>query len=393
MPRKQLGASTKSVHAGEDRNKPEGSLTNPIFQTATYTFANTQALIDFKEGVVKRVDYGRYGNPTQRTVERKLAQLDSGEDALLFSSGMCAITTALIALLKKDSHVIMTEDCYKRTRDFCREILAPYGVTVTLVKADGIREIEKAVKKNTVLMFSESPTNPYLHVVDMEKIAAIGKKHNLKVLIDSTFATPYNQRPLEFGVDLVIHSATKYLAGHNDLLAGVVIGDGKIVKKIRETQSIMGGVIDPHNAYMLLRGLKTFALRMERHNENGMKVSRFLESHPMVKKVYYPGLASHKDHKIACAQMKGFGGVVSFELNADVKKTSRFIDKVKIPYIGPSLGGVESLIEQPLMMTYYHVSEEDKAKFGIKGEFVRLSLGIEDTADLIEDLKQALDGI
>jgi cystathionine gamma-synthase len=387
------GFSTKAVHAGEAREKAGNAVTTPIFQTATYAFRDSHELIEYMEGHVEREEYGRYGNPTQRVVERKLAALDGGEAALLFSTGMCAITTTLLAMLGRGGHLVLTEEGYRRTRQFCRTLLQRLGIDYTFVKTGNYEALEAAIRPTTRLIFSESPTNPHLRIMDLDRLVDIGRNHNVKIAIDSTFATPYNQRPLDFGIDLVFHSATKYLGGHNDLMAGVVVGSRGLVAATRDMQAMLGGITDPHTAYLLMRGMKTLGIRMRKQNENGMTVARFLEGHPRVRRVYYPGLSSHPDYKVACEQMKGFGGVVSFEINGGMKTTSAFIDRLNIPYIAPSLGGVETLIEQPALMSYYEMTPEDRAAIGIADELVRLSLGVEDADDLIGDLNQALAGI
>jgi cystathionine gamma-synthase len=384
------GFSTRAVHAGEPREKAGNAVTTPIFQTATYVFRDTHELIEYMEGNIEREEYGRYGNPTQRVVERKLAALDGGEAALLFSTGMCAITTTLLAMLGKGSHLVLTEDGYRRTRQFCRTLLRRLGIEYTFVETGNYAALEAAIRPTTRLIFSESPTNPHLRVMDLEKLVDIGRKQHVKIAIDSTFATPYNQRPLDFGVDLAIHSATKYLGGHNDLLAGVVVGSRDMVSAIRDMQAMLGGIVDPHTAYLLLRGVKSLGLRIRKQNENGMAVARFLEGHPRIRRVYYPGLSSHPDYKVACEQMKGFGGVVSFEIDGGLQTTSAFVDHLRIPYIAPSLGGVETLIEQPALMSYYEMSSEERAAIGISDQLIRLSLGVEDAEDLIADLDQAL---
>jgi len=387
------GFSTRSVHGGESRRKPSHSITNPIVQTATYVFSDTDELIDFVTGKTDREEYGRYGNPTKTVAERKLAELEGGEDAALFSSGMNAFTSVLLAMLSSGAHVIIMDECYRRSRQFCLQALPRYGIDVSLVKTGDYEALEAAITDRTRIIVSESPTNPYLNVIDLERIAVLGRTHGIKTLIDGTFATPFNQRPLEFGIDLVVHSATKYLGGHNDLLAGVVIGNAGLVAAIREFRDVTGGIVDPHGAYLLIRGLKTFALRMEQHNRNGLAIASFLEAHPRIRRVYYPGLASHPHHEIARRQMTGFGGVVSFEIDGDMQTASRFIDRLRIPFIGPSLGGVESLIEQPAIMSFYEMEPEDRLAIGIKDELVRFSVGIENVDDLIDDLDQALKGI
>jgi cystathionine gamma-synthase len=388
--------STRVVHAGEKRVKPHHAITTPIVQTSTYTFENTQDLVNFMESKlwgdeIEREEYGRYGNPTVAAAEAKLADLDGGEAACLFSSGMAAVTSTLLSLLSAGSHIIMTDDCYRRTRQFITKFLARYGVEVTQVPMGDYEAMEAAIRPNTKIILSESPTNPYLRVLDLKKLVAIAQKHNLKTIVDSTFATPINQRPLEFGVDFVIHSATKYLGGHNDLLAGVVIGSEYMIGAIKETQGILGGVSDPHTAYLLLRGLKTLELRVQRQNETADKIAHFLTKHPAVRRVYYPGLVSHAEYEVAVEQMSGFGGVVSFELETDLEGTGRFIDQLKIPYIGPSLGGVESLVEQVALVSYYELSTEERAAIGISDSLVRLAVGIESADDLLTDLAQALD--
>ncbi len=389
------GISTTAVHAGEDRRRAHDSITTPIIQASTYTFANTAELIDYHEGRIEREEYGRYGNPTVRAAEAKLALLEAGPDmpaaALLCASGMNAITSTLLAMLPTGSHLILTDDCYRRTRQFIQTFLVRLGVQHTVVPACDYAAIEAAIRPETRLILSESPTNPYLRVLDLPRLVAIARQHRVKTIIDATFATPYNLRPLHQGIDIVIHSATKYLGGHNDLLAGVIIGRPGIISALRESQGITGGICDPHSAYLLLRGLKTFALRMERHNRNGLAVAHFLHNHPRIARVHYPALPDHPDHLIAMEQMRGWGGVVAFELDADMSATSRFIDRLRLPYIGPSLGGVESLVEQPSLMSFYELTTEERLAIGIRDNLVRLACGIEDTEDLIADLSQALD--
>lgn len=394
MSRKNL--STQVVHAGEKRVKSHHALITPIYQTSTYTFENTQDMVDFMEAKlwgdeIEREEYGRYGNPTVDAVEAKLAQLDGGEAACLFSSGMAAITTTLLSLLSAGSHVIYTNDSYRRTRQFITQFLGRYGVESTQVPMGDTEALAAAIQPNTKIIISESPTNPYLRVLDLERLVALAKAHDIKTIIDSTFATPINQRPLEYGVDFVIHSATKYLGGHNDLLAGVVIGSNYMVGAIKDTRGILGDVSDPNTAYLLLRGLKTLELRVQRQNETAATLAHFLAKQPAVRRVYYPGLASHPDYDIATAQFDGFGGVVSFELETDFEGTGQFIDQLQIPYIGPSLGGVESLVEQVALVSYFELSTEERAAVGISDSLVRLAVGIESADDLLEDLRQALD--
>jgi cystathionine gamma-synthase len=392
------GFSTRSVHAGEARAKPHHALTTPIVQTSTFTFADTADLVSFKEAYMwgnekERSEYGRYGNPTVSAVEHKLAELDSGEAALLFSSGMAAVTTTLLMLLSSGSHIVMTNDCYRRTRQFITQFLKRFRIGASLVPMGDFEALEAAIRPNTRVIVTESPTNPYLRVVDLSRLVEVARRHQLKTVIDSTFATPINQRPLEFGVDFVIHSATKYMGGHNDLLAGVAVGSDYLIGGLRDIQGMMGAICDPHTAYLLLRGLKTLELRIKRHNDTGMQIAHFLDKHPKIRKTYYPGLPSHPDHVVACEQMTGFGGVVSFEVDADLETTGKFVDALQIPYIGPSLGGVESLVIQVAQATYYELSSEERAQVGISDTLVRLAVGIEDADDLIADLDQALAAI
>jgi cystathionine gamma-synthase len=323
-------------------------------------------------------------------VEAKLAALEGAPAGLLFCSGMAAITTTLLAMLRRDAHVVFTNDCYRKTRQFADSVLRRIGVTCDLVEPT-VAAVEAALKPNTQLVFTESPTNPYLSVVDLERLTALTKARRIKTVVDSTFATPYNQRPLEFGVDLVIHSATKYLGGHNDLLAGCVLGGKDLIAAIRDFQGMLGSVPDPNSSYLLTRGLKTFALRLERQNASGQAIAEFLAGHPKVECVHYPGLKTHPGHEVARRQMKGFGGVVSFELRASLEEGSRFVDALRIPQIAPSLGGVESLVEQPSLMSFFELSPEQRAAIGIKDNLIRYSVGIEDVADLIADLRQALE--
>ena len=390
--------STQSVHAGEPKEKPYGSLTMPIIQTSTYQFEDTAALVAHmrrkEQGLEPiRGEYGRYGNPTQEVVERKIATLDGGERALVFASGMAAITCTLFTFLSTGDHYILTEDCYRKTRQFSLEIMHKLGVGCTVVPLEDLDALEAAITPNTRLVVAETPTNPYLRIADLPRLVDIARKHHLLTAIDATFGTPYNIKPLEYGVDLVIHSATKYLGGHNDLLAGAIVGSAKHIGLLRDVHNMLGAVGGPQTMYLLLRGLKTLSLRMARHNENGQRVAEFLEGHPAVRRIWYPGLPSHPDHGIARRLMTGFGGVVSFELETDLEGTGHFIDALQIPYMGPSLGGVESIVEQPALMSHFTLDEEERAALGISGELVRYALGVEDPDDLIADLAQALEHV
>ncbi len=386
--------STLSVHAGEARQKPGDAITDAVFCSSTYTFPDTQSVIDFIQQKLPREEYGRYGNPIEKVAERKLAALEGGESALLYSSGMAAIVGLLMAKLNAGDEVIFFDECYHRSREFCTKHMSRFGVVTRQVKACDYDAMQRAITPQTKLLISESPTNPHMSVVDLEKFVALGRKHGVETLIDATLATPYNIRPLAAGVDYVLHSATKYLAGHNDLLAGVIIGATDKLESVRKLRGIMGAINSPHAIYLLLRGLKTFELRMQRHNENGLAVARFLEQHPKVEKVWYPGVESHAYYEVARRTMRGFGGLITFAVkNADWKQTAAVVDACRVPRIAPSLGGVESLIEQPLVMSYFEMPVEDRQRFGISDNMIRLACGIENTQDLIDDLAQALDKI
>jgi cystathionine gamma-synthase len=387
----QKGDSTRAVHGGERERRYGNAVTTPIFQTSTFVFQDTEELCAYQEGRIERDEYGRYGNPTWRAVEEKIAELEGAESAVLFASGMAAATTTFLAMLPRGGHLVTTSDCYRRTRQFCEQYLTKLDVETTVIEPANTEKLAEALRDDTTLFFTESPTNPYLRVVDVAEAARVARARGARVMIDSTFATPVNQRPLADGADLVVHSATKYLGGHNDLLAGVVAGPKAVVDPIREAVGVLGAILDAHPAWLLLRGLKTLALRMERHNATALRVAEWLEAHPRVRRVWYPGLASHPDHALAARQMRGFGGVVTFELDADFDTTVRFVDGCRLPHLAPSLGGVESLIEMPATMSYWDKTPQQRAAYGITDSLVRLSCGIEDAADLLADLSQSLD--
>lgn len=386
------GTSTISVHGGESRKKPSNAITDSIVCSSTYTFDDSQAIIDFIEKGEQREEYGRYGNPNERVVERKLAALDNGEEAIVYSSGMSAIVGLLMAKLNAGDEIVFFDQCYHRSREFCFKHLSRFGVKTHQVPTGDFAAMNAAINKNTKMLVSESPTNPQLTCIDLESFVALGKEREVETLIDATLATPYNVKPLDFGVDYVLHSATKYLGGHNDLLAGSITGSAEKLADVRNLRGIMGGINSPHNLYLLQRGLKTFELRMQRHNENGQAIAEFLNEHPRVEHVYYPGLPSHPTHAIAKQTMRGFGGLVTFLVkDADWRQTADIVDRVELARIGPSLGGVESLIEQPLVMSYYEQTPENRKKFGIPDNMIRMACGIENTQDLIDDLQQALE--
>ncbi len=387
----QTSLETLAVHGGEPPRYQYDAMTAPIVQTATYTFRDTAELIAFFEGRTDREEeYGRYGNPTVRLVEKKVAALEGTEDAIAFSSGMSAVTTTLLALSKSGSHVVLFADCYRQTRRFVTSFLKRFGVESTLVATGDLVALEAAIRPETKLVVSEAPSNPYQRVPDLAAMTAICKAAGVKTLIDSTFATPMNMRPHEHGVDLVLHSATKYLAGHHDVLGGVVAGKSGLVSLVRDLRNVLGGVLDPHAAYLIHRGLKSLALRVRRHNESALAMAQTLHSHPRVRRVWYPLLANHPDYAVAKKYLVGGGGVVTFELDADLHATSRVIDACRIPRIAPSLGGVESLIEQPALMSHFELTTEEREAVGMKDSLVRYAVGIEDTDELIADLLRGL---
>jgi len=390
---------TKSVQSGESGGRVRdlrGCLTTPIAQTAVYTFANTQQQIDYKNGLYKSDEYGRYGNPTTKVLEDKVACMENGEDCLFSASGMNSCTTMLMALMPRGGHLMTTKDCYRRTRQFVADFLPRMEVTYSVVDLDehdteGICDL--ILEEKPTIFFSESPTNPFLRCIDIAALSTACKQTGTILCVDSTFATPINQRPLECGADLVLHSATKYLGGHNDVLAGALIGSSELIGRVRELHGTLGGTLDPRASYLVLRGMKTLGVRVKQQNETALKLAHFLESQPAVEKVYYPGLSSHPDYDIARRQMTGFGGVVSFVLKGGHEACALFIDSLQIPYIAPSLGGVESLVEQPSVISYWDKTPEERLKYGILDGLCRFSTGVEHYDDLLEDFKQALDKV
>ncbi|MFC1582845.1 trans-sulfuration enzyme family protein, partial [Planctomycetota bacterium] len=380
----------RAVHAGEPRKKYADSITTPIVQTSTFTFANSKEIEAYTKKGKERYEYGRYGNPTEKVAQNRLMDLEGAEDAVVFSSGMMAITTAIMTFIQKGDHIVITDDAYKKTLEFCNSYLKRFGVACTVVPFGDYRALDRSIRKNTRFIFSESPTNPYLNIMDLVKTKKIADKHGVLTFIDSTFATPVNQRPLEFGMDLILHSCTKYLAGHNDILAGVALGRKELIEPIRKLHKSMGGTIDPHCAYLLLRGMKTFPMRVRKQNETALKIARFLEGHAQIKKVYYPFLESHRHYDIALEQLDGGGGVVTFDIKGNLQSSKKMLDALKFCYIGPSLGGVESLITHPAIVTYYDYTRKMRYDLGITDTLFRLAVGVEDADDLIEDLDQAL---
>ncbi len=382
---------TDAVHGGEPERFDSDSITPPVVQTSTYAFEDTAALRAYMSGETQREEYGRYGNPTVKAVEARVAHLEGAESALLFATGMAALTTTILAILKADAHVVLFDDCYRRTRQFVVGILGRFGVEHTLVPAGDLRALNAAITDRTRLVVTEAPTNPYLRVADLPELTSLCREKRVKTLVDATFATPVNMRPLEFGADLVAHSATKYFGGHNDVLGGTVAGSHALVSLVAEMRDVLGGTCDPHAAFLIGRGLKTLALRVAQQNASALAMAEMLSKHPAVACVHYPGLKSHVDHAVAKRIMSGYGGVVSFELRGDLDSTSRFIDALRIPKIAPSLGGVESLVEQPALMSFFELSTTEREAIGIRDTLVRYAVGIEDGGELIADVERALD--
>jgi cystathionine gamma-synthase len=396
-----MGPNTRAIHAGVNRDNPHHSISTPVVRSAPFTFSDSADLdaFMFKKvwggGAGGREEYGREGSETVNAVEKRLAAVEQGESAALFASGMNAFTTLLLAHVKSGEHVILTDDVYKHSREFCLTMLKRLGIDITIVPTCcDCSAIEEAIRPGiTRFIVSESPTNPLLRIADFECLVALGRKHTIETVIDSTFGTPINQLPLTCGIDYVLHSATKYLGGHHDLIAGVVIGAQDKIAALRNARTLLGGILAPDVASLLERGLRTLALRVTRHNENALGIARFLEAHLKIDRVWYPGLESHPDHALAVKQMTGYGGVVSFEVKGDLQTANRLIDSLKIPYIAVSLGGVESLIGSPAIMAYYDLEPDDRAAIGINDNLLRFAVGTEDLDDLIADLTQALDQI
>ncbi|XP_050380462.1 cystathionine gamma-synthase 1, chloroplastic [Argentina anserina] len=385
-----------AIHAGErlGRGIVTDAITTPVVNTSAYFFKKTADLLDFKEKRATSFEYGRYGNPTTVVLEEKISALEGAESTLLLASGMCASTVLLMALVPAGGHIVTTTDCYRKTRVFIETILPKMGITATIIDPADVGALETALNENNVsLFFTESPTNPFLRCVDIKLVSELCHRKGAIVCIDGTFATPMNQKALALGADLVVHSATKYIAGHNDVLAGCISGSMKLVSEIRTLHHILGGALNPNAAYLIIRGMKTLHIRVQQQNSTALGMAKILEAHPKVAHVFYPGLPSHPEHELAKRQMTGFGGVVSFEIDGGLKRTIKFIDALKIPYIAPSFGGCESIVDQPAIMSYWDLSQSDRLKYGIKDNLVRFSFGLEDFNDLKADILQALEKI
>lgn len=393
MPKKtatrRWSAATLGVHGGERKHGLNAPVTTPVMLTSNFTFADSAEMKRWAEGKSKAYIYTRYGNPTLSVAEAKIAELEGGEAALVTASGSSAISSTLLSLLQSGDELIASRQLYGGSYRLMRDVLPRLGIRVHHVGAD-LAGVDPLVNKNTRAIYVESPTNPTVGLVDLKQVVTIARKHKLVSIVDNTFATPVLQKPLEMGFDLVVHSATKYLAGHSDLVAGAVAGSRERVKKIREMMIVIGGSLDPGAGYLLIRGLKTLELRVRRQSETALRVARFLEKHAKVARVHYPGLASHPDHGLAKKQMTGFGGMLAFDLKGGLPAARRFCDRAKIFLLAASLGGVESLIVLPIYTSHYRMDTAELRAAGVEPGTVRVSIGLEDPADLIADLQQAL---
>ncbi len=381
---KYMKFSTKSVHIGSEPNfEASGDVTVPIHLSSTFARIKVNK-------PTKGYEYSRTGNPTREAVEKNLAILENGKFGFAYSSGSAATINALL-LLNAGDHVIVSDDVYGGTRRLFTQILSRFGISFTYIDLTNLSLIEKNITNQTKMLWLESPTNPLLKIIDIKKASQIAHKSKILVSVDNTFASAYFQKPLDLGADIVVHSTTKYLSGHSDTIGGAIIVKEKtLAGKIKFLQNAVGAILSPFDSYLLLRGIKTLSLRMEKHYQNALQVAKFLKSHPQVKKVYYPGLKNHPGFNIAKKQMTGFSGMLSFELKNDFKASVKFLESLKLIHIAESLGAVESLIEHPASMTHASISKEDREKIGLADGLIRLSVGIEDVDDIISDLDQAL---
>lgn len=386
---KPLGDATLAIHSGEERVHVGAPVGTPVSRTANFTFASTEEMKRWAEGKSPAYIYTRYGNPTLTIAEQKLAALEGAEAAVVTASGSAAISSTLLALLRAGDELIATRQLYGGSYRLLRDILPRYGIVVRYVEAD-LGGITRLVNPRTKALYIETPTNPTLRLVDLQKAVAFAKEWAIVSVIDNTFATPVLQKPLALGFDMVVHSATKYLAGHSDVIAGAVAGSQALVQEVRKNVIYLGGSMDPEAAFLLIRGMKTLHVRVERQCENAMAVAKFLEKHPKVARVHYPGLASHPDHKLARRQMRGFGAMLAFDMKGGLTAARRFCDRARIFLLAASLGGVESLVVLPIYTSHYNMSPDELRAAGVQPGTVRVSVGLEDTADLIEDLRQAL---
>ena len=387
MKRQSHHSETKAVRGAADLEKKNGPMATPIYQTSTFEVADNDEQLRATD-----TDhfYTRYGNPTNTVAEKTIAELEGTEGALTFASGMGAITTTIMALLKSGDHVVAQRDIYGGASKFLSLWLPKMGIETTFVDTTQYEQHARAIRPNTKLLYLESPTNPTLRVVDFKKLAALAKQHKLLSMIDSTFGTPVNQHPAEFGIDLVMHSGTKYLAGHSDLICGAVCGRQELMERIWGTRTTLGNCMDPHASWMLVRGLKTLALRVPRQNDNALRVAEFLSEHAKVRSVNYPFLRSHPEYSVAREQMSGGGGMVSFEVEGTGEDARRVSEAMRLFTLAPSLGSVESLVSIPVLTSHAMVPVTERVKMGVTEQLIRLSVGIENADDLIADLERAL---
>jgi cystathionine beta-lyase/cystathionine gamma-synthase len=387
MKRHQHHQETEAVRGASDLVKRNGPLATPIYQTSTFEVADNEQQL---RATGTDMFYSRYGNPTNTVAEKAVAELEGTDAALLFASGMTAITTSVLALVKSGDHIVAQRDIYGGATKFFSQWLPKLGVETTFVDTTEYEQHARAIRPNTRLLYLESPTNPTLRIVDLEKVAALATQHGLTTIIDSTFATPINQRPAEFGIDLIMHSGTKYFAGHSDLICGIVTGRRELIDKIHESRTTLGGNMDPHAAWLLLRGVKTLAVRVQRQNENALRVAQFLAGHAKVRRVNHPFLEGHPQRAVAMEQMHGGGGMVSFEVEGSGEDARRVAEGLRLFTLAPSLGGVESLVSIPVLTSHAMISPEQRQKMGVTEQLIRLSVGIENAGDLIADLENAL---
>jgi len=387
---RQAGARTLAIHAGEPRRHGVGApVVTEICRSSTFTFSSTAEMKRWAEGKSDAYIYTRYGNPTLHVAEEKIAALEGGEAGVVTSSGMAAISSALLGVLKQGDELISTAQLYGGTYRLMRDVFPGMGITVRHVETS-LAGIESLVTPRTKVLYVETPTNPTLRLVNLEKAAAFAKKHHLVSIIDNTFATPVLQKPLQLGFDMVVHSATKYLGGHSDIIAGAAAGSKKWMERVRHMVIYLGGSMDPGVAFLLIRGIKTMGVRVAQQCANAMAVANFLEQHPKIARVHYPGLKSHADYALAKKQMKGFGSMLAFDLQGGLPAARRFCDRVQLFLLAASLGGVESLVTLPVYSSHYKMSNEELELAGVTPGTVRVSVGLEDADDLLADLKQAL---
>jgi len=384
------GAATELIHAGEADRGVAAPLTTPIYETTTFVFENAQEVVDYNEGRSSKYLYSRYTNPTVVTVEKKLAALDRAEAALTFSSGQGATTTILMAHVKAGDEIVCSAAIYGGTLHLLQDVLGRFGITPRFVSLEQLADPDRVLSDRTRVVWFESPINPTLRCVDIRRVAGACRARGVLSIIDNTFASPINQQPLALGIDLAMQSATKYLNGHSDVTGGVVTGPASLIAPIEKVRRMVGTVMDPHPAYALGRGLKTLPLRVARHNANAQTVAEFLAKDRRVSQVYYPGLPSHPDHDIAKRQMSGFGGMVCFDLDGKYDRAERLYNRLTIVKRAASLGGVESLMSMPVLTSQWGHTDDQLREAGVTRGMLRLSVGLEDAADLIADLDQAL---